>query len=374
MDYAVRLRVQVRRFFCSNAACARKTFAEPFVDVAVAHARRTNRQASRLRAIAKELGGRPAARESQNVQMPVSRHTLLRLLRRAPIPAAPPPRVLGVDDWSIRKGQTYGTLLVDLERHHSVDVLPDREAETLEAWLTAHPGVEVIGRDRAGTYAQGARKGAPTALQVADRFHVLVNLYDALKRLFARKHEVLQQEADQQQASLKPVASSEGVAEAVPSSAPLTPTAIEQQARRARRRSRYEEVMHLHEQGASQVAIATLVGLHRDTVRRYLSAAGFPEMPRPGKRSRLDPYKDSLQQRWAEGEHHVKRLLVELEERGYRQGETSVYDYLRTLRQQPAWMELYQRRKKAAVRSATQTTLSAREAAWLFVCNPQKLR
>jgi transposase len=374
MDYAVRLRVQVRRFFCSNAACARKTFAEPFVDVAVAHARRTNRQASRLRAIAKELGGRPAARESQNVQMPVSRHTLLRLLRRAPIPAAPPPRVLGVDDWSIRKGQTYGTLLVDLERHHSVDVLPDREAETLEAWLTAHPGVEVIGRDRAGTYAQGARKGAPTALQVADRFHVLVNLYDALKRLFARKHEVLQQEADQQQASLKPVASSEGVAEAVPSSAPLTPTAIEQQARRARRRSRYEEVMHLHEQGASQVAIATLVGLHRDTVRRYLSAAGFPEMTRPGKRSRLDPYKDSLQQRWAEGEHHVKRLLVELEERGYRQGETSVYDYLRTLRQQPAWMELYQRRKKAAVRSATQTTLSAREAAWLFVCNPQKLR
>jgi len=266
MDYAVRLRVQVRRFFCSNAACARKTFAEPFVDVAVAHARRTNRQASRLRAIAKELGGRPAARESQNVQMPVSRHTLLRLLRRAPIPAAPPPRVLGVDDWSIRKGQTYGTLLVDLERHHIVDVLPDREAETLEAWLTADPGVEVIGRDRAGTYAQGARKGAPTALQVADRFHVLVNLYDALKRLFERKHEVLQEETDQQQASLKPVASSEGLAEAVPSSAPLTPTAIEQQARRARRRSRYEEVLQLHEQGASQVAIATLVGLHRATV------------------------------------------------------------------------------------------------------------
>jgi len=266
MDYAVRLRVQVRRFFCSNAACARKTFAEPFVDLAVAHARRTHRQASRLSAIAKELGGRPAARESQNVQMPVSRHTLLRLLRRAPIPAAPPPRVLGVDDWSIRKGQTYGTLLVDLERHHIVDVLPDREAETLEAWLTADPGVEVIGRDRAGTYAQGARKGAPTALQVADRFHVLVNLYDALKRLFERKHEVLQEETDQQQASLKPVASSEGLAEAVPSSAPLTPTAIEQQARRARRRSRYEEVLQLHEQGASQVAIATLVGLHRATV------------------------------------------------------------------------------------------------------------
>ena len=113
MDYAVRLRVQVRRFFCSNPACARKTFAEPLADLAVAHARRTNRQASRLRAIAKELGGRPAARESENVLMPVSRHTLLRLLRRTELPAAPPPRVLGVDDWSLRKGQTYGTLLVE---------------------------------------------------------------------------------------------------------------------------------------------------------------------------------------------------------------------------------------------------------------------
>lgn len=119
MEYAVVLRVQVRRFFCSNAACARKTFAEPFAGLAVAHARRTNRQASRLRAIAKELGGRPAARESENVLMPVSRHTMLRLLRRFPVPDAPPPLVLGVDDWSIRKGRTYATILVDLQRHRN---------------------------------------------------------------------------------------------------------------------------------------------------------------------------------------------------------------------------------------------------------------
>jgi transposase len=374
MDYAVRLRVQVRRFFCSNPACARKTFAEPLADLAVAHARRTNRQASRLRAIAKELGGRSAARESENVLMPVSRHTLLRLLRRTELPAAPLPRVLGVDDWALRKGHTYGTLLVDLQRHRIVELLPDREAETLEAWLAAHPGVEVISRDRAGAYAQGARKGAPQAQQVTDRFHLLLNLQEALKRLFERKQEVLQ-EAAQQHGFLKPSTSSDGPAEGLPlNPTPLTPTVIGKQARRAQRLKRYEEVMQLHEQGASQVRIAALMGLHRDTVRRYLTASSFPEIMRPGKRSRLDPYKKYLQQRWAEGEQNVKHLLVELRERGYRQGETIVYDYLRTLRKPPEGMDASEVQKKTTVHSAAQRALSAREAAWLFVCNPQKLR
>jgi transposase len=375
MDYAVRLRVQVRRFFCSNAACARTTFAERFADLVVPYARRTTRQASRLRAIAKELGGRPAARESENVLMAVSRHTMLRLLRRAPIPAAPTPRILGVDDWSLRKGQTYGTLLVDLQRHRIIDVLPDREAETLQAWLAAHPGVEVISRDRAGAYAYGARKGAPQAQQVADRFHLLLNLHEALKRLFERKQEALQEEAAQLHGFPKPSTSSDGPSEGLAlNPTPLTPTAIGKQARRARRLNRYEEVMQLHEQGASQVTIAALMGLHRDTVRRYLTASSFPESMRPGKRSRLDPYKKYLQQRWETGEHNVKHLLVELGERGYRQGETIVYDYLRTLRKPPEGMDTSEVQKKTAVHSAAQRALSAREAAWLFVCNPQKLR
>jgi transposase len=123
MDYAVRLQVQVRRFFCSNPACRRKTFAESFADLAQAHARRTHRQMTRLTAIAKELGGRAGARESANACLPTSRHTLLRLLRRASIRAASTPHILGVDDWAVRKGQTYGTILVDLERHRIVDRL-----------------------------------------------------------------------------------------------------------------------------------------------------------------------------------------------------------------------------------------------------------
>ncbi len=105
----------------------------------------------------------PLARLSENMQMPVSRYTLLRLLCRTPVPTAPALRILGVDGWSVRKGRTYVTMLVDLERHRMVDVLPDREAQSLQAWLAAHPGVEVITRDRAGAYAQGARKEAPQA-------------------------------------------------------------------------------------------------------------------------------------------------------------------------------------------------------------------
>jgi transposase len=114
--------------------------------------------------------------------------------------------------------------------------------------------------------------------------------------------------------------------------------------------------------------------LHRDTVRRYLTASSFPEITRPGKRSRLDPYKDYLQQRWAAGERNVKHLLVELRERGYRQGETIVYDYLRTLRKAPEGKDTSQMQKQTPVRAAAQTALSAREAAWLFACNPHKLR
>jgi transposase len=201
-----------------------------------------------------------------------------------------------------------------------------------------------------------------------------LNLQEALKRLFERKQEALQEEASQQPRILKPSENARGKAGNDGAPTKLPPTVLQQQARRARRLSRYEEVMRLHEQGASQAAIAALVGLNRDTVRRYLNAPSFPEITRPGKRSRLDPYKSYLQQRWVEGERNVKHLLVELRERGYRQGETIVYDYLRTLRTPPEGADASVVQKQPAIRSAAQTALSAREAAWLFVCNPHKLR
>jgi transposase len=382
MEYAVVLRVQVRRFFCPNPACARKTFAEPFTDLAVARARRTTRAANRLSAIAKELGGRPAARESANVQMPVSRHTLLRLLRRAPVPDAPAPQVLGVDDWSIRRGRTYATLLVDLERHRIVDVLPDRETRTLEVWLAAHPSVERISRDRAGAYAQGARKGAPQAQQITDRFHLLLNLQEALKRLFERKHELLKHLVTWEPAQEEQTQPSH---EALPpsSSEPLQPSSVrpqrspaheaQRQIRREIRKQRYDEVIKLHEQGVSQVAIATLLGLDRDTVRRYLKAPAFPEISRTRRGSKLDPYKQDLHERWSEGQQNVTHLIKEIRGQGYQGGESLVRDYLKDKRTRPEWREAYQQQKAHQAQGKRVAPLSARQAAWLFICPPRKL-
>ena len=180
---AVELRLKIRRFRCRNPACPRKIFAEPLPAVARPHARRTTRVREIMRLIGYTAGGLPGSHILQRLALCVSDDTVLRAVKHPDqVPDNAPIRSLGVDDWAWRKGQRYGTIFVDLEKHRVVDLLPDRSTESVKTWLERHPGIEVISRDRCGIYAEGAEKGAVAALQVADRFHLLMNLSAAIER------------------------------------------------------------------------------------------------------------------------------------------------------------------------------------------------
>src|SRR3954471_9590530 len=185
---AGRLEPRLRRCYCRNAACTRRTFAERLPELIRPHARRTGRLAQAQARVGVALGGEGSARVLQHLAMPASADTVLRLVRGPPLPEPEPPRAVGVDDWAVRKGRSYGTIVVDLERRRTLDLLPDRTATTLAAGLRHRPTIEVIARDRSTEYGRGAAAGAPKATQVADRWHLLANVRQMVERWLAGAH------------------------------------------------------------------------------------------------------------------------------------------------------------------------------------------
>lgn len=328
----VAIQVQVRKFFCDTVACPRRVFTERLAALMAPWARRTTRLATQQRHLGLAVGGTAGARLSHHLRQPTTRNTLLHLIRTTPLPDPPTPRVLGVDDWSQREAHSYRTILVDVERHQPIELLPDREAATLTQWLADHPGVEIICRDRAGAYAEGATTGAPSAIQVADRFHLLRNLQATLTRVLEHHAAALRSPpaADSDPA---PMAST-GPVRVVPPTTPSLRDQAQAQQRRARRLARYEQVRQLRQAGWSGRAIAQRVGLNRNTVQKYLSLPAFPErQPRPPRASVLDPFKPYILDRWNTGCHTGTTIWSEVVQHGYRGKRSALYSYLSRLRQ-----------------------------------------
>jgi transposase len=320
--------LSVRRFFCLSPECAKVTFAEQVSGLTSRHSRRTPGVTVMLEAVALALGGRAGARLSGRLAAGVSRMTLLRLIRAMPDPGAhQAPRVLGVDEFALRKGHSYGTLLVDVETRRPVDILDERSAGSFAAWLGARPGTELICRDRAGCYADGGARGAPDAVQVADRWHLWHNLGEAVERAVARHRQLLP------------------AAAAAPAGAPaatLAPdTAAPPAAPRAgriadRTRSRHADVHRMLADGRSLGEIAAGLGLSRNTVRRFARAADPDELlvhDGTGRRgSILDEHAPYLRERWNSGCTNAALLWQEISARGYQGSRRQVRGYLARFR------------------------------------------
>jgi transposase len=246
--------------------------------------------------------------------MPVSPDTMLRLIGNAQAQPRATPRILGVDDWALRRGHRYGTVLVDLESSEVVDLLPDRQAGTLADWLKRHPGVEVVARDRAGAYADGARSGAPGARQVADRWHMLRNLGDAMRTVVEHHQAAMRRCARQVAAEAAAEPSGD-----IPLPCMPRPTALERSRKEAYavRQARHDEAMGLLASGMPLSLAAAQMGVDRRTLHRWQEVGHAPWRERRPNGSILDPFREHLERRWSEGCGNARQLWRELVALGF---------------------------------------------------------
>lgn len=312
---SVQLWVTAGRFRCRNNVCPRKIFCERLPQVARVYARQTERASEIVRLIGYVAGGVPGQRLLSRLSIPISDDTVLRRVRQEPTqkPSSLPIRNVGVDDWAWRKGQDYGTILVDLDLRRVVDLLPDRASESLSEWLQQHPQIVTISRDRCGLYAEGASLGAPQAQQIADRFHLILNLSATMERVLEERSRQLilplAEESEREVAA--PVSTAEPTVM-------VTPQPTASQLRRQRRIERYQHVVALFESGMSHAAISRETKMERKTIRRWLRQGRFPERKSPHRRPpKVNEFADYLQQRWNEGCHNASRLYQEIRQKGY---------------------------------------------------------
>jgi transposase len=358
---SVRLLIQARKYFCEETTCARKIFVErltPFIDP---RARVTRRLFQIVQVIGLATGGRLGVRVTDRLGIHTTRQTILR--RIMALPPIPVGQVieLGIDDFSFKRGRTFGTLLVDLQSRRVLDVLPDRKAETAAAWMTVHPEIRLVSRDRGGDYAKAAASGAPQAQLCADRFHLLKNLGEALEGVLARHLAVRRTRLTEEEGPTPKLP-------AQPRCPPkMSPKEAElSQAKREERLALYQHVVALRKLDLSQEAIADRVGVGHATVSRWLRSDTFPEKQPRLRPTCLDPHLSYLAERWEAGCHNIAQLYRELVARGFTHSYHALHEQLVRLFPEG-------RKNPCTPASLPRPPVQAKHAVFLFLRRPEEL-
>lgn len=368
----ITLTLNVRRFFCDNARCNYRIFTERFSQFISSYARYTNRLKQYLELMAFALGGEAGSLILSLSGISVSPDTLLRLIRRSPDREVNTPRVLGIDDWAKRKGHSYGTLLVDLEKRCVVDVLANRAAESLKKWLVEHPGVEIISRDRGVEYIKGATEGAPEAEQVADRWHLLKNLSESIENVLHSKVSCLVVKTPTKaEKVVHDSAEKHPCRQEIDALEPehpenMTKAELRKKVNQQRRQEQYREIRKLRNKGCSLREISRIMNLSRKTVRKYSRAQTCPtHAGQTARETIISPHIDFIHQRLAEGEKNKTRLWSDLCDNGFRGSGRTLSRWIR---------KNYKTNKRTTAKKPKLTRLSPRRAARLFTSAEDKLQ
>lgn len=332
----VRLELTIRRFRCSTTDCPRRIFAERLPGFAAPYARATDRLRRSQEAIGHALGGAAGARLTVRLAMGACGETLLRRVKQRSDAPPPAPRYVGIDDWAWCKGKRYGTIVVDLERGEIIDLLSDRETATVTEWFKVRPSVELVSRDRAAGYAQAATEGASQSRQVADRWHLLKNLREAVEHLFERHHKAVAETLRTVEASSEPPSPSTSAvtdeAKPIPEKAVQALASSRCELQRVKHEGRAERFVQVHERRRKYHSIRRIaqeLRMTRRTVERYLRYEQYPTRssgrPQP---SQVDRHRDWIDARLAEGVTNIRALRRQLKEQGLACSYGSVWRYV----------------------------------------------
>lgn len=328
----VQLILHVRKFLCETVTCVRKVFAERLPHLVEPWAQMTTRLTQALQLIGLATCGRLGARLAAQLGITTSWMTMVRRVIALPTPQAEHVECLGLDDFAFLRGRTFGTVVVDLDAHQIIDILPDRQNDTAAAWMAAHQEIRYVSRDRGAEYASAASTGAPQAIQVADRFHVCKNLSEAVQKLLARilsEIKTASQEAEGKANAHEDTSAPVEEWRPDPGAHVARTIAI----RRAEREVRYQQAVHLRKQGLAVKKIARQLDTSERTVRHWFERGVAPDTrPRRKRQSDFDPYAPYVLKRWQDGEHNGTRIFQEIAAQGYPGSQRMVYRFLKTLK------------------------------------------